>query len=891
MNVKKHLSPADCYLASVLRFLNEGKRRLRAFVFLLLAVFVATTTAKAELIYILRPVTGDGALGGVQEAPAGDYTITGNGVTTAFGVKINTLPPSGTTWDIDFQVYAAIVNHAGGQWYQSGIDAATFMISNTGATAMTGLTPNLGSLTVAPTPAGSSDPSNSLATAVTGAAFLNSSGAYDWGKVGGTGAPSVTNNYAIEEHNAAAYYIFPSSTSYTDYATVGNSASNIPTGLVYSGGTLSMIRLADLGFQFGSTLSQGTSTMQALTYTYTSGSSYNSAAWYDGVTSGYSSNPPSNGTHDVNLGIRSTGNVAVLTSLAGYGGLANSTAVTVSYSPPCCALSPLSLSNIRVMLGSGGSSDQTGSLIVSNSGGSAGTFQLSAGTGDALCFGLSGASSLAPGTTASSTLGWGNTSVTGSRSGQAVLTDLSPGDVGSPHAVSVTGAVVTDRMVTASPIALGRFISSSVVSGSSTLSTSGNDNDYTRITVNGTTFNSAATTGNYNLPPNTYVQGPVSGSVSLPVSGEGLAGEGTYAGVIVAYSGTSVQNRIVTSTSASFLIHLGQSFSQPITLSTTGLDNQYTRVSVNNAGPDGNGAAVSGGANPVFNGPAVSDTRTFSCTPAAAGVLSGTIALTTNGEGLAGESPVPVQVAYSGQVFSGNGQWSGSASIASWGVNANWTDTGAAVVHAAPGIWGLIGDSAILGAGTAGTITLDGANPSLAALTFNNTSGYTLAPGYPLAGGGGTLTMANGASPAAVTVAAGSHSIAVPMVLNSNTNLAVSNPGNALTISGPVTGAGGLTKVGSGTLVLAGNCSYSGSTTITAGLLQVNNNGALGPGTSALTLNGGTLSINQGGLVSVASAVNDSGGSLVLNGGTIRARVSAACRWPSIRERWSTQTA
>ena len=581
MNMKKHLSPADCYLASVLRFLNEGKRRLRAFVFLLLAVFVATTTAKAELIYILRPVTGDGALGGVQEAPAGDYTITGNGVTTAFGVKINTLPPSGTTWDIDFQVYAAIVNHAGGQWYQSGIDAATFMISNTGATAMTGLTPNLGSLTVAPTPAGSSDPSNSLATAVTGAAFLNSSGAYDWGKVGGTGAPSVTNNYAIEEHNAAAYYIFPSSTSYTDYATVGNSASNIPTGLVYSGGTLSMIRLADLGFQFGSTLSQGTSTVQALTYTYTSGSSYNSASWYDGVTSGYTNNPP-NGTHDVNLGTRSTGNVAVLTSLAGYGGLANSTAVTVSYTTPSCALVPSSLSNIRVILGSGGSSDQAGSLIVSNSGGSTANVQLSSGTGNLLTFGLGGTGSLAAGTTASWSLGWGETSTTGPRSGQALFSDLVAGDAGSPHAISVTGAVVADRTVTAAPIALGRFMSSSVVSGSSTLSTSGDDNDYTRITVNGTLFNSATSASTYDLAAGTYSAGAVSGSVTLPVAtaengGAGLPGEGSYAGVIVAYSGNALQQRSVTG----LPINLGrfmanQSVGGTSTLSTTGADNACT---------------------------------------------------------------------------------------------------------------------------------------------------------------------------------------------------------------------------------------------------------------------------------------------------------------------------
>ena len=169
--------------------------------------------------------------------------------------------------------------------------------------------------------------------------------------------------------------------------------------------------------------------------------------------------------------------------------------------------------------------------------------------------------------------------------------------------------VLAQRAVTASPISLGggRFMSSQSVGGTSTLSTSGDDDSFTRVTANGTLFNSATTTSTFNLASGTYAAGAVSGSVTLSVTGEGLAGEGDYAGVVVSYSGDSLQDRIVTSTSASFgVIHLGQSVSQPITLSTTGPDSQYTRVSVNNAGPDGNGLAVSGGANPIFNCPAVS---------------------------------------------------------------------------------------------------------------------------------------------------------------------------------------------------------------------------------------------------------------------------------------------
>ena len=470
----------------------------------------------------------------------------------------------------------------------------------------------------------------------------------------------------------------------------------------------------------------------------------------------------------------------------------------------------------------------------------------------------------------------------GAVAGSIPLTVSGEGLAGeSPVPVSVTysGDAVLDRVVTAAPIVLGngapsgsgRFMAGLSTSGTSALSTTGDDQHYTRITVNGTLFNSATASGSYTLSAGTFAAGPVSGSVSLAVSGEGLAGENPVP-VSVAYSGDAVLNRIVTSTSASFgLIHLGQSISLPITLSTTGLDNQYTRVSVNNAGPDSNGLAVAGGANPVFNGPAVSDSRALAGVPAVAGLVSGTILLATSGEGLTGESPVPVQVAYSGQVFSGNALWSGGAGNTSWGVNANWSDTSAAGVHATPGTWGLTGDGATLAGAI--TVTLDGPSPSLASLTFNNTAaGYGLA-----AGSGGTLHMNGGSAAAAVTVAAGSPTLSAPLVLDGATNVAVSNSSGTLTISGPVSGSGGLTMTGSGTLLLAGASTYTGSTTISAGGVQVAANASLAPGTGNLAVNGGTLTVDPGGLVDV-NAINETSGAVNLNGGTIRANTASGSR-------------
>ena len=66
---------------------------------------------------------------------------------------------------------------------------------------------------------------------------------------------------------------------------------------------------------------------------------------------------------------------------------------------------------------------------------------------------------------------------------------------------------------------------------------------------------------------------------------------------------------------------------------------------------------------------------------------------------------------------------------------------------------------------------------------------------------------------------------------------------NNTTISGVVSGLGGLTKNSSSTLTLSGNNSYSGGTTITAGTLLVGHDKALGNGTLRF---GGTIASTDG---------------------------------------------
>ena len=73
--------------------------------------------------------------------------------------------------------------------------------------------------------------------------------------------------------------------------------------------------------------------------------------------------------------------------------------------------------------------------------------------------------------------------------------------------------------------------------------------------------------------------------------------------------------------------------------------------------------------------------------------------------------------------------------------------------------------------------------------------------------------------------------------------------GDTLTLSGGVGGTGGVTKNGTGTLVLSGSNTYSGVTVVNSGTLNANHANALG-NTANITVNGGSL------LVSADDAIN-----------------------------------
>ncbi len=173
----------------------------------------------------------------------------------------------------------------------------------------------------------------------------------------------------------------------------------------------------------------------------------------------------------------------------------------------------------------------------------------------------------------------------------------------------------------------------------------------------------------------------------------------------------------------------------------------------------------------------------------------------------------------------------GSGGTGTWNTStANWFN------GSADQTWNNTFSPVAVFAGTAGTVTL-GTGITASALTFN-TTGYTVT--------GNTLTLAGGTG--AVSVGSG-----------------VTD-----TISSVVAGSTGLTLSGGGTLVLTAANSYSGTTTISAGTLQVGNGGTTGSlGTGAVTDNA-VLLIDLSTSINVTNAISGSGTlNLTSTGGAI----------------------
>ena len=182
------------------------------------------------------------------------------------------------------------------------------------------------------------------------------------------------------------------------------------------------------------------------------------------------------------------------------------------------------------------------------------------------------------------------------------------------------------------------------------------------------------------------------------------------------------------------------------------------------------------------------------------------------------------------------------------------------------------GTGAMIKSGT-GTLTLTG-NSSYAGGTSLNAG--TLRLNSTTAAGTGTITQADGTSlleintTGTVTNAMSIYKISTLQSVTLSGNKTLNNAtytvasGTITTDSGNLSGTGGVTKQGTGTLILTGDNSYTGAVAVNEGLLNLNSStgGAAATTSSVSVASGATLLVSQSNQVNNSAAVTLSGGTI-----------------------------
>jgi len=149
----------------------------------------------------------------------------------------------------------------------------------------------------------------------------------------------------------------------------------------------------------------------------------------------------------------------------------------------------------------------------------------------------------------------------------------------------------------------------------------------------------------------------------------------------------------------------------------------------------------------------------------------------------------------------------------------------------------------------AGTLSKSGAS----AVTIGGNNTYTGGTTYTSSAAAGTITFSSGNAFGTGTVTCSgpcqiitSASVTVPnnFAINSSTLQFRTTGAPTYTISGNISGVGGVNKTGNGTVVLSGTLTYTGSTTITAGILRATKTNGASTATASFPIQGLALSVS-----------------------------------------------
>lgn len=314
------------------------------------------------------------------------------------------------------------------------------------------------------------------------------------------------------------------------------------------------------------------------------------------------------------------------------------------------------------------------------------------------------------------------------------------------------------------------------------------------------------------------------------------------------------------------------------------------------------------------SGPALGPNNSFAIT----GVLGASVSIDSIGGGL---DAVDLIVPASPPLFwaAGNANWdftssnwkqSGNPAVFANGKNVTFDDSGGTTSTISVNIPAEVDPGQLIFNNNSRNYIVGGAGPigGTTSLLFTGTGKVTLTSANTFTGsvsvsGGGTLSVADDSylgggtsvnlSNVSALQATASFSSARTIALGNGGGAIDVTSGNTLTLSGSVTGTGGLIKSDSGTLVLSGgtaNNNYAGSTTISGGTLQIGTSGSV-PITSDVSVastatfdlqnhtdqinsltvaSGGFVNVNTGGTLNIVGAVSSNvTGNITGTGGTV----------------------
>ena len=171
------------------------------------------------------------------------------------------------------------------------------------------------------------------------------------------------------------------------------------------------------------------------------------------------------------------------------------------------------------------------------------------------------------------------------------------------------------------------------------------------------------------------------------------------------------------------------------------------------------------------------------------------------------------------------------------------------------------------GAGGGGFDIADSANTFTVSQSLGGAGGLTkLGAGTLVLSG--TNTYGGGTTIAAGTLQIGNGGTTGWIVGNVvNDSVLAFNRSDTITFAGEISGSGAVQKLGSNTAILTGNNSYTGTTTIAAGTLQIGNGGTTGS-LAGNVVNDGVLTINRSDAVTLPGDISGSGSLRQVGSGT-----------------------